>query len=238
MKRVTLILLLMVLLAGCTMIPPEVSDLRVVTPPGEILEPLANSQPLYYQKMVPGKVVFLDFRPNRNQYNEPTGLTDSRYVVTDVVIQCAEKAGPDTVYEFITRERPNEFFWFPAWTGDIFEGNRLPVVYKPVDEEPAYWWDACRDAMGPFPAQTAKITATARARWVGVEFLLPDQGGHYTLEGELPTTSHVIRYDAHEPGTYVIEHSSGAVYEIEIPIDLFWIRGEWIVDVAPRGWCQ
>jgi hypothetical protein len=251
MKRLVILAACLFALSGC-MMPlgpcgpdpvdpcPDCEDCltRLVeerTPVGTIYAPQANSQPLLYNaNFDPGALIILEFAPGTDQYGNPTGVSDSRYIIDTVTIQCSSKPEPDTVFLWKHQSWPQQRVWFPTWTAPIEPISGLPMPYLPL---PKYPWSYCRKAISGTPTQTATIHATAKATWITVEFLLPDQGGYYSFEGETPTESSSIVRNVGRSGFFKITHSGGTIYECEVMESWFWIEGSWTVDVGPSASC-
>jgi len=240
MKRVIPLLLCLLALTGCVQLPVEdIAEVRLVGDEGVIYAPKINNMPLGYEACVQaGDKILLDFNPGRDQYGNKTGFSSSRYTLDQLSIQCELKNEPDTIFEDKSDTnvyRLSTRIWFPCWTAPVELISGLPIPYSPLT---GYPWDSCRTVGIPaMPAQQATVRAVARASWIEVEFVLPEQDGTYQLEGQSWTSSNVIKIMIDEPGLYTVVHSGGEVYEFDVPIDWFFIEGEWPIDVGPVGVC-
>ena len=235
MKRL-IILGLCLLIGGCTFLPvADVSEVLLVSIDGVINAPLINGAPFGYEVCVQaGDKLLLDFNPNRDQYGNRSGLSSSRYTIDEVTIKCELKTEFDTIFATSDSNAP---IWFPCWTAPIELISGLPIPYSPLE---GYPWDSCRTVgIDQMPAQTATITATARATWIEVEFVLPEQDGTYILDlpGQRPTGENTIKIKIDEAGLYTVTHSGGQVYEFTVPIDWFFIQSTWEIEIGPTGAC-
>ena len=223
--------------------PPQPNEeiVRLVSPAGAIQPPLANNRSLWYDAaFTPGDLYLLDFNPGRDEYGNRTGFSDERYVLQSVTIQCEQEPLQDQLFlhDPAHRDRapttPNTAIWFPRWARLMCPFENRPIPYKPLQGHP---WSACREAIQGAPEQSATIVATAKATWIEVEFVLPDQGGHYVLEGYTATESSTIRHRISRSGEYIVTHSGGTEYVFDVPESWFWIRGEWRVTVGGTADC-
>lgn len=251
MKCAILLVLAVGLMSGCLYAPlvPIIEEgVNLVSSKGIIHAPMLNGRPFGYNANVqPGELIRIDFNPNRDQYGNRTGLNDSRYTIEAVTAKCELKTDPDTIFfdYSMNGSVDNVRIWFPGWTAPIENISGLPIPYLPLT---GYPWDSCRSSNIPqMSSQQATITATARAAWIEVEFVLPERTGTYTLDlpGQSPFNASdddaddvvvcVIRIA--EPGVYEVIHSGGQIYEHTIPVDWFYIKGSWQIDVGPEGVC-
>ena len=241
MRRVTLLLLL-VLLAGCMrLVPPDTEAyVEMLTTAGVIYAPKVNDMPCGYEGCYqPGKKLVLDFNPGRDQLGNRTGLSSSRYVIDELVIRCELKNNDDTiffVFDSYMNAADNVFVWFPLYTAGVDLISGLPYPWYPLA---GYPWDSCMTHdLGEYPGQTATIHVTARANWVRVAFVCPEGAQWYQLENSVPQDSNEIEYVITQGGEYFCSDSDGNVYEFDVPEDWFWIRGTFEVNVCPTGVCS
>jgi len=240
----------------------EVPFVRLLTK-GTIYAPLLNGHPFGYNAYAqPGEFVNVDFSGGRDQYGEPWGLSDPvRFTVTEVLIRCDEKTEDDTIFwpsaEWPVPHLDNSCVWFPGWTAPIETISGLPIPFYPLS---GYPWDACHGvgkhghALPDMPSQEATLTVTAKAEVIRVEFVCPamDEPGQYVVDmpGATPTEQDrdsdtpefELAYHVDEPGTYTVtwtEHDGPGeeTWEFEIPVDWFYIDGQWTVKVGPTGTC-
>ena len=237
MKRLLLAVMILSLaaLAGCVLPTLTETEVRMISNDGTIYAPLINGAPFGYEVCVQaGDKTLMDFNPNRDQYGNRAGLSSSRYTIEDVTVKCELKIEFDTIFAM---SDPNAPIWFPYWTAPIELISGLPIPYIPLE---GYPWDSCRTVgIDLMPAQTATITATARATWIEVEFVLPEQDGTYVLDlpGQTPTSENRISIRIDEAGTYTVTYSGGTVYEFDVPVDWFFIDSEWEIEIGPTGAC-
>lgn len=239
MKRTFGLLLLILslsLFTGCTFIDllPE-EGVSLVSIDGAFGLLLINGMPLGYDANVqPGDLIEIDFNPGRDQYGNSTGLSSSRYTIQMITAKCDLKTEFDTIF---TTDDDNVVVWFPGYTAPLEAISGLPVPFYPLE---GYPWDSCRSVGIPeMGSQQATITATARANWITVEFLLPERDGTYALDlpGQSATAENTISIRIIESGAYTVSHSDGTVYEFDVPEDWFWITGSWLIEVGPTGVC-
>ena len=237
MKLIAVLAFVLLALTGCAWIEPPAldADVGLVGNPGIIYQPKINNMPFGYNANVqPGETLTLDFNPGLDQYGNKTGLSSSRYEIDTVTAKCALKTEFDTIFAMAD---PNAPIWFPCWTAPTETISGLPIPYVPLE---GYPWDSCRTVgLVGLPSQQATITATARANWIEVEFVLPERDGSYLLDlpGQSSTSSNTITIRIDRSGDYTVTHSGGDVYEFIVPEDWFWIDGEWTIDVGPTGTC-
>jgi len=239
MKRICLLLYLALsisLLIGCIPIEPFAEDsVKLLSVDGVFGMLLINGIPLGYDANVqPGDLIRIDFNSGRDQYGNKTGLSSSRYTIEMVTAKCDLKPKFDTVF---TTSDDNVIVWFPGYTAPLEAISGLPVPFYPLE---GYPWNSCRDTGIPdMASQQATITATARANWIEVEFVLTEQDGTYTLDlpGHSATSENTIAIRIIESGSYTVTHSGGKVHEFYVPEDWFWITGSWIIEVGPTGTC-
>ena len=175
MKRMIVLALCLLALAGCVQLPvPEgIATVRLVGSEGVIRAPLINGMPFGYDANVqPSDLIRMDFRPGRDQYGNKTGLSSSRYTLTEVTATCPLKTEADTIFD---TDDDNIIIWFPGYTAPLEDISGLPIPFYPLE---GYPWDSCRiPGIPEMRGQLATITATARAEWIEVKFVLPEQGG-------------------------------------------------------------
>ena len=247
----TLLLFVIILLtSGCIRPPDVVGDITIslVSPAGKINEPLFNGMPFNYNMYVqPGDKVFIDWQTSKNQYNEPTGLSDdTQWRIHEVRIHCSEKQDDDSVY-WPDSYQENTMFWFPTWTGPL-SMNGLPYLMRPLSLQPIlrpnYPWDSC--APHPIPAsreQTATIYVTAKAEWIRVSLNLPENPDGYSVQWPgnpviVHTSGGILskRVDTH--GEIAIMMSDGTVKTKNIPVDWFYVDAVFYRLVGPAGECD
>ena len=237
MKRIlsAALLLSLISLAGCIPAINGVSEVRLVSNDAVIYAPQVNGNPFGYNANVqPGELIYLNFNPGRDQYGNSTGFSSSRYSLETVTAICDLKTEADTIFN---TDDGNVIVWFPAYTGKIEKRSGLPFPLYPLV---GYPWNPCRkDDIPTMGSQMATITATARATWIEVEFVLPEQDGSYRLDlpGQSWTSENVIKIRIDSSGAYSVEDSGGTLYEFDVPIDWFFIEGSWRIDVGPEGTC-
>lgn len=236
MKRLILLALCLLALAGCVRLPGvDLIEVLLVGDQGALYAPKINDMAFGYDANVQaGDLIRMDFNPGIDQYGNRTGLSSSRYVLDEVTVKCDLKTEFDTIFEI---DDVNVVVWFPGYTAPLDAISGLPVPFYPLE---GYPWDSCRDTGIPdMAAQQATITATAQAAWIEVKFVLPDKDGTYLLDlpGQTATSDNVITIKIDEAGEYRVVHSEGEVYEFDVPIDWFFIEGEWLIDVGPTGVC-
>jgi hypothetical protein len=238
MKRAIIMAMLVLTVAGCVRLPvPEiVAEVRLVSAKGLISAPLFNGRAMFYNANVqPGETIVIDFRPNRDQYGNATGFNDSRYQLGEISVRCDLKTADDTIFNY--RKEPNMRVWFPGYTAPLEPISGLPVPYVPLE---GYPWDACREQGIPeMGGQQATMYVTAKATWIEIEFVLPEQDGTYRLDlpGKTATADNTIRVKVGVSGEYRVIHSGGEVYEFDVPEDWFWIDATFKVEVGPEGLC-
>jgi len=251
--KLSLLLVLIGLLAsGCDLLPdiPKEADLKLVSDPGKINGPLFNNMAFNYNRYVqPGDKVFVDWRTSKNQYNEPTGLSDdTRWRIYEVTVRCSERNVDDSVF-WPDSYPENTMFWFPTWSGPI-DVNGLPFTMQPLTLKslqpvlrPNYPWDSCAPHNIPAgPEQTATIYVTAEAKYIEVSLYLPEDIGVYVVKwpGNPVSTSTsggalFKRVDTY--GDITITMPDGTVETRNIPIDWFYVDAVFQRAVGPAGQC-
>jgi len=245
MKRLILLAIILLSLAGCVRLPvEEIADVRLVGDEGVIHAPLINGMPFGYEVCVQaGDKILIDFNPNRDQYGHRTGLGSSRYTLSELSIRCELKTEPDTIFLVVDRAHTfddifntNRRYWFPCWTAPTELISGLPIPFKPLT---GYPWDSCRTVGIPQMAgQTATINVTAKASWIEVEFTLPEDGRYrLDLPGQTWTDDNTIRIRIDEAGVYTVEVEDGDPVEFEVPIDWFFIEATFEIEIGPVGVC-
>jgi len=238
MKRVIAILGVLIFLAGCLgpFAPQPGPLISLLGGPGVINRPRVSGTDDWYVQ--PGAKEWLDFSTGRDQYGNPLGLSDdSQWVIGELHIQCAVRNVEDTVFP----TEPNVYYWAPGWTAPIEQISGLPYTPWPL---PGYPFDSCADhGVEQMPSQMATITATAKAKWIGVKITLPYDRGQYMVDvpGFTPTSSNVIVLHLGSPGDLEIDWQDGnntETWTVEIPVDWFWATATFEIPVGPSGVCR
>jgi hypothetical protein len=223
--------------------------LELLSAPGVIHRPQVGQRGTW--RVQPYTKVKVLFETARDQYGNPTGLSDDRlWSITDVTIRCELKGEDDTVYTpgdpmrhdgFYADGRKNACVWFPLYTGKMAAIVDLPYSPYPLA---GYPFDACQNVgTTAYPEQRATITARARVDHIRIRITVPEhEDGIYILDlpGATPQESHIFELGVGEHGPIeVIWESDGAreVYTVEIPVDWFWITGRWLIPVAGSAGC-
>ena len=235
MKRMIATLVLVMALTGCTIITTPDGGVNTVGTEATIYAPQINGQPFGYSANVQcGALLRLDFNPGRDQYGNATGFSSSRYTIETVTAHCDLKDDADTIFDI----GDNVLVWFPGYTAPQEAISGLPLPLYPLV---GYPWDSCQPNVIPaMGSQAATITATARASWIEVEFVLPEQDGSYRLDlpGQSWTSENVINIRIDSSGSYTVEHSGGKLFEFDVPVDWFFIEGSWRINVGPSNVCE
>jgi len=226
----------------------------------KLYAPTLNGRPIGFEVQQPGDLVHVSFNGGWDQYGEPTGLSDPvRFTMIEVRVQCEEKNAEDTIFwPSATQPVPhidNDCVWFPCWTGKFRKIMQLPEAFLPIA---GYPWDPCGShVFKAMPSQTATIYGEAKASVLPIDFVVPvmDEPGQYQIvrPGTTPTEGEPwivddelrgvrIPYHVREPGEYVVrwEADDGNGLEewtIDVPVDVFYITGEWPVNIGPTGTC-
>ena len=251
MKRLILLILILLALTGCsTLLPPDGAELdtvQVISAKGVIYRPLVSGVDDW--GVQPGTKEVLDFSTGHDQYGRKTGLLDDeRWTIYEVTAQLDELIQEDTIF-WPTKFARNICGWFPGYSGTIEGISQRPYLLQPFSVQPDphidYPWDSCAPrTVSDIVEQMATITASARAEWIEVEMTLPERSdGHYSLDlpGYTPTDSNVLTVRLSGPQTIIASWTDGtreASWVFVIPVDWFWINGQWEIPVAPSGvWC-
>jgi len=250
MLALSIVVVLLAALSGCTWLidplPDPVTEpvVRLLTE-GTIYAPRINGMPFGYENVQPGDLYVLDFRTYRDQYGNPAGLSDdTRWTLDGLTVQCFVKTETDTIFHPGDRGE-NERVVFFGWTAPIEPVSGLPYPLYPLV---GYPWNACQThSFLVMPSQSALVTATAKADILKVEFVCPEMGepGSYVLDetGATPQEGRIVAHRIDRPGTYIVrwkahEGALEASWEFDVPIDWFYIDGEWGIPVGPTGlWC-
>ena len=238
MKRVV-ILLVAVLLTGCSFIqpPPEVTvSVACVSPEGELLRPVVDGITGNWGPVPAMERVVLSWEWRTDEYGNPLGLSPG-WTLELVRIKCELKTQFDTIFWpkpiGIPGVGPMEGFakcvWYPTWTGPIEPTVQLP--YSPFPET-GYPFSTCSF----MASQTATIYARASRDSLIAEILVSGiEGGWWEFGGGIPIDGNPVRVEVEAPGVYELVHSTGQVFEVEIPASWFVIEGEWEIQVGPAG---
>ena len=221
-----------------------------VAPQQAILRPkLANNGDDWYVNG--GDEIMLRWATDRDQYGNPTGLTDdTNWGLFEVIINCPERgAANDTIFTPGDPQRrlgylsadgePNAVLWWVAYVAPIEAISGLPRT--PYPRAGGYPPLCFQDSLGipSMPSQEATIRARAHARRLQICITLPPSTETYTVDlpGASPTSSNEIELIIGESGTLTIHRSDGEIYTVDVPEDWFWISGEWTIPVGPYVGC-
>lgn len=250
MKRIlalSILAVFLIALSGCFWVTdpdpePIVKGVVRLLTTGTIYAPLVNGLPFSYDTVQPGDLYILDFGTNRDQYGNRAGLSDdTRWTLFGLYVQCAVKTEADTIFHPSNRDKDERVVFF-GWTAPIEPISGLPYPCYPLE---GYPWNACGTHSVPeMASQIATIAATAKADVLRVEFVCPLMGepGSYILDevGAMPQEDRILSRYIDRPGTYIVrwaayEGASEATWEFEVPIDWFYIGGQWKIPVGPTG---
>jgi len=263
------ILLALVCLYGCVLdlglgggsSAPSPRDLTLerIGSPGKIYRPLIGSGDDWFA--TPRKRMLLLYSTGRDQFGNPTGLSDDliwHIVPGGVTIQCELQTGSDTIFNppyergrFWADGYENACIWYPTWVAPIEAISGRPFAPYPERGYPSQycWSDDCDAGLLPadkiyIPAQSALITARAKADCVRARITCPDHGeGIYIMDvpGATPQSGNIFECTFGQSGDYEIiwEYKSETrIYGFLIPEEWFWISGSWLIEVDAQVTCK
>jgi|GEM_PF-2724195 len=253
LRPVLFLLMIGLAMSGCIdPLPPPVETLAVtlLSERGAICRPLISHGDDWYVEPYDRRDLL--FGTGRDQYGNPTGLSDDeQWEMKSVTIRCSEKAINDTIYNpgdpfrrngFSANAIQNACTWFPLYTSGPETYSGLPFAPVPLV---GYPFDPCRPIGSEnMPSQTATITAKASRDRLLVRLTAPAfDGATYTLDapGATPQTSNTLEVWVGKHGMVrVFVEVGGKVtpYEETIPVDWFWVSGEWTITVGATGTCR